>query len=532
MPEQVSHNPRIRIINDRRYNMSEQNRLGPMLRFCCVITSADPVIMGQCNQVDRRRIVRHALALICTFIMAAVLWSAVLSEMLPFWGAIVGGLFAGLIIYLLDLSISTSDWELKGVLRESIFASFSSFNRAMVRLGKLLLRLGLAITLAFVTGTYVTLYWFSETLEEKIHQERIAINQPVEEEFRTQREQLRNELIAPIKRDLDAAMTERSNLQGLLLTSQNALAEAENTATQARLDMHREETGLERTAGRGPRYHDAKIRFEEANRQAARAEQDIKRTSSRLGEIEKRIDSLNTRIDDAAKVFDARVAILAQERDVKLMSERTDFLMKFTALKDLRADINYGTSVSYIAILTKATIIIFELIFILTLMNDHASIYTLRMIGRTRLEAKQVDTEFSQALSKIDQSQNESNKSQLIDYKDDNDLSVYDSEFQPHGSDPSFAEQKADNPIFDPLTQQYGDEQENSGRVSPDNDSPNDEHSLVPDAEEHPVIGGDLGEIVSVAQALADEERFWVNPDNPSEIWDRAYRSSVLGEDS
>ncbi|MFO8083417.1 MAG: hypothetical protein R6U27_03750, partial [Desulfobacterales bacterium] len=61
--------------------MSDHKRLNPILRFCCAVTSADPDTLEQCNQIDRRRMVRHAMALICTFTMAAVLWSAVLSEM-------------------------------------------------------------------------------------------------------------------------------------------------------------------------------------------------------------------------------------------------------------------------------------------------------------------------------------------------------------------------------------------------------------------------------------------------------------------
>ncbi|MFO8084542.1 MAG: hypothetical protein R6U27_09520 [Desulfobacterales bacterium] len=87
----------------------------------------------------------------------------------------------------------------------------------------------------------------------------------------------------------------------MLLHSQTVVFKAEKTATQARLEMHREETGLDRTAGKGKRYDDAKIRFEEAIHQVARAEQDIEHARLRLGEVETRIGGINARLNDSVK---------------------------------------------------------------------------------------------------------------------------------------------------------------------------------------------------------------------------------------
>ena len=481
--------------------MSDHKRLNLILRFCCAITGTDPDILKECNKVDRHRIVRHCLGLMCTFIMATVVWSFVLSEMLPVWGAIMGGLFAGLIIYLLDLSISTSDWEMKGILRQP-----SSFGRFLVRSWKWLFRLGLAMTLALVTGTYVTLFVFRETLDEKIHQERIAFNQPVEEEFQNQREQMRTDLIAPIQRDLDAAMAERSNLQNLLLNSQAMLSAAGNTVSEARSEMHREETGLGRAAGKGKRYQDAKIRFEEAERHMVRAEQDIEHARLRLGEVEIRIDGINNRLHDAEKAFDTRVTILAQERDAKLMPARSDFLMRFTALNELRADEQHGYSIFVIVILTKLTLVIFEIIFLLKLANDHASVYTMRLIGRTRLEAARVDNEFARAMNMVGQEQAESNSFQHHDHDQrsgfspgPDDASSANKPSEPDRSNETpFTEPENEGPLFEQTTQTFGDDRQNDEPVDPTTHSCDSGHSSCSDAAKYPVIGGEPGEMVTI----------------------------------
>ena len=113
-------------------------------------------------------------------------------------------------------------------------------------------------------------------------------------------------------------------------------------------------------------------------------EQDAEYASLRLGEVETRIDGINNRLQDAEKAFDTRVATLVQERDAKLIPDRSDFLMKFKALNELKADEHYGSSVIYIAILTMLTIVIFESIFILILMSDHATIYNLRALDPSK----------------------------------------------------------------------------------------------------------------------------------------------------
>jgi len=151
--------------------MREQNRISVPLRFCCAIASADPEVLAKCNQ---RRQAQNCPACngaaLHIHAWQRVLWSAVFSQMLPIKAAVPGGLFVGLIIYLLDLAIATSDWDLKGVLRERTTFSLRSLRSIIARMVKFGSRLVLALTLAMVTGTYVTLFWFNDTIENFIHQ--------------------------------------------------------------------------------------------------------------------------------------------------------------------------------------------------------------------------------------------------------------------------------------------------------------------------------------------------------------------------
>jgi hypothetical protein len=46
----------------------------------------------------------------------------------------------------------------------------------------------------------------------------------------------------------------------------------------------------------------------------------------------------------------------------------------------------------------------------------------------------------------------------------------------------------------------------------------------------HDVIGGAAGEKVTLAQALADKRRYWVDPEGPH-VWDAQYRETLFGEE-
>ena len=493
--------------------MSEKNSPDLLLRIVCAISGADASLIAACEgTLERHREIRHAVALVLTFIIAAVLWGAVLSVMLPPWGAALGGMLVGMIIYLLDVSIATSDWELKGVLAESMTASFQAFRRALARWVKVAIRLGLTLVLATVTGTYATLWVFNESVETHLHAERQAHNAPIEAAYQATTERLRAELLAGPLADRKAIVDERGDVQQRLRDSQSALIQAEQAATDSRLELHREETGTGgRAAGRGPRFQEAELQLEAANRRVARAQHDLEMDRARLLEIESRIPAIDERVREADTVFQARAAALAVERDAKLRPEKSDFLMGFQALNQMK---EHSAEVTFVSYATKAVIVIFELIFFLMYLNSHASTYMVRLIARTRLETTRVDVEFGRALRQINEAYGDAH----TNHPSDAPGSATNSTTAPADERRWTPEQ----PLFEPVPAQ-----------SEPAETPEPWLAHVPAPEvvtpRHTVIGGESGEVVGMAEALANPDRYWVNPDRPDEIWNRRHRDGLLG---
>lgn len=483
-----------------------------LLRVACAITGADAALVSECEGVlERRREIRHAAAFLLTFSVAALLWGAVLSLMLPLWAAILGGMLAGAIIYLLDLSISTADWDLKGILAEPMTASFRAFQRTVARWVKIVIRLALALTLAMVTGTYVTLWLFNETIETHLHAERQAYNAPIEAAYRAAAERLRNDLLAGPLADRKAAADERGDLQQSLRDSQSALVVAEQAAAEARVEMHREESGIGgRAAGRGPRYREAELRLEAANRRVAQAQQDLDRDRARLLEIERRITEGDERVREADRVFQVRATALIQERDAKLRPATSDFLGRFTALQRMKEE---SLEVVFVSYATKAVIVIFEMVFFLVFLNAHASTYMVRLIARTRLEAARVDNEFGRALGEI----NETSR-----YTDSGTRGDPVTSASPECSAAGAQRRHtADEPLFEVAP-------EPADSVSTADPWLGGAPAPKTATERHPVIGGEPGDFVTTAEALVDPDRYWVNPDRPDEIWSRRHRDGLL----
>jgi hypothetical protein len=480
-----------------------------LLRIACAITGADASLVAECEGVlERRREIRHAAAFVLTFTVAALFWGAVLSLMLPLWAAILGGILAGAIIYLLDLSISTADWELKGILAEPMTASFRAFTRTLARWVKVAIRVGLALILATVTGTYATLWVFNESVESHLHAERQAYNAPIEAAYRAATERLRTELLAGPIADRKAAVDERGDLQQRLRDSQSALVLAEQAATDARLEMHREETGVGgRAAGRGPKFREAELRFEAANRRLDQAQQNLDGDRARLVEIESRITAIDGRVREADSTFQVRATALAEERDAKLRPAKSDFLMRFQALNQMK---EHSLEVTFVSYATKAVIVIVEMIFFLVFLNAHASTYMVRLIARTRLEAARVDGEFGRALRQINDQYGGASSAPVAD---------------PVGPIPPGPSAErlhtAEGPLFEPAPEPADPAAAADPWLA---------GAPAPNAatERHPVIGGEPGEVVTTAEALADPDRYWVNPDRPDEIWNRRHRDGLL----
>lgn len=491
-----------------------------LLRLCCIITHADPDIAGQSNKFDQRTIIKNAAALIAVFALESVLWSAVLANRLAIGAAIALAMLIATFIYLIDQSIGAGDWELRGVLRER--APFSlDVGRRILRGLLLLSRVAMAIWLAFITGENVTLWWYAPTIDNHLQAKRSVQNARLKEEYDAHRDLAAQPLLTT-QTELTATKEERANLQRRIQKALTARDEAVKRASDARVEMEREEHGLERTKGRGPRFHDAQRQVQEANYLLSVAEGNLSADQARLKDLEDRIAQLDHALAERGQEFEEKSRGVDDQlkHDPRYVPERVDYLGRALALQEMQEDPVTGWVATRDYWLYAIAIVILELTFILnTQVGAPASVYTLRLIARTRLEAHQVDAEFVR-------------NSQNPDGLQSNEAPAPTQTGTGAGLQNPWTEGDADlgrddtpseAPLFDLPP----------ARQTTNNDPPMP-HSRpstreVSEEERYEVIGGAPGERVSTAEALANTDRYWVNQDRPREIWDRRHRDALLG---
>lgn len=214
-----------------------------LLRLCCVITRSDPDIAHQSNKFDQRTIITNAVALIGGFVLATLLWGACLASLLPTWAAIPLGLLIGLFIFLIDQSICAGDWELRGVLRERASFSLDYLGRLVRRGAVLALRITLAGVLSLTTGMYATLWWFGEAIDNHLQAKRSVQNAQLQGEYAGLKASLASRLLSPMETEQKAANEERASAQHRIQEALSARDEAAKRASDARIEMEREEQG-------------------------------------------------------------------------------------------------------------------------------------------------------------------------------------------------------------------------------------------------------------------------------------------------
>lgn len=219
------------------------------------------------------------------------------------------------------------------------------------------------------------------------------------------------------------------------------------------------------------------------------------------------------------KDFQAQSLALDEKlkQDSRFIPERNDFLMRHQALEEIKTDPTYGRTATYISWLTILTLVTLEMaFFLITQVTAPASLYTLRLIARTRLEAQHVDAEFLNSRN-LGGLQHDVPASMQTDTGAGLQNTLQDGDAGPVAGDTP-----TETALFDLPPMQQTD------NAPP---APERQPSIreVSEAEWFEVIGGAPGERISTAEALANRDRYWVNQDRPSEIWDRRHRDALLG---
>lgn len=378
--------------------MTTERRPDHLLRLACRIARADFDLASVSNHFDRMTIVANATLLLALGVLAAIAWTAFWASFLPLWVALPLGLLVGAIVFGIDQAIAASDWELTGVLRTEPPGKDHWF--------KVAARVLFAFLLAQATATGVTLWMFGDTIKAHLQDQTTARNVPIETEYANRKEELKASLLDPIAKEIEARQLERTALQRRV---EQALIErdtANRKASQARIEAGREADGglPGYFEGEGPRYREAKRQEMEATVLATGVSNDVRAWQTRIGAVEQSIAELAKTLDRKQVEYQAQAIDLdaQKQRDPRWVPERNDPLMRYIALYEIRQDPRIGGAANEFRWLMVAVLLTLELSFLIVkLACAPASVYTVRLIARTKREASEVSAKHARHIESI-----------------------------------------------------------------------------------------------------------------------------------
>ncbi|WP_333875794.1 DUF4407 domain-containing protein [Methylobacter sp.] len=367
--------------------------------FSCMVTQSDPDLMNQSNMLDRRGMVGHAIMLLLVGIIAVLAWTAFWASFLPIYGAMPLGLLVGALIFGFDQAVGASDWELAGILRNEPYE--------LKWWGKLVLRVGVSFILAQATAVGVTLWLYSATIDNYLQEKRVEKLVPLEADYVKYKEELKKRTITPLEMELTALQAERETLNTSLQTSIAARNAAQSRASAARIEADRQDKGdlPGYKKGPGPFYKEAKRQEDEAERTLAATVSEEQQAHARIDDaLTPRIDKIRSDMKAANKSFDEQASKLdeAKTRDSRWVPEKSDPLLRYEALQAIKNSTEHGYAATEFNRLMTTVLMTLELMFLLVkIVFNHASVYTVRLIARTKREAAEVSAEYARSVDNI-----------------------------------------------------------------------------------------------------------------------------------
>ena len=369
-----------------------------LLHWACIITRSDFELAAISNRFDQQTIVAQAFTLLAVTLTAVVAWGAFWSSFLPLWQAIPLGLAVGVNIFLLDQAIGASDFELAGVLRTEKYTAGWW--------GKLTVRVVISLLLAQATAVGVTLWMFSGAIENHLQASRAATNSPLEEEYATRGKELKKRIVDPLEQELKSLNEERKTLQESIQIANTQRNEAAQRASHARVEASRESDGglAGYVRGKGPLWNEAMRQQGEADRLSETATGEADKAETRIKELSSQAEEKRQEMTSANVVFKQEIQAIESQKlkDPRWASERNDPLSHFIGLQELKKDPKYGSATRQFSWLMNLVLVTFELIFLIVkLLFAPASVYTIRLIARTKREAGEVSALFARNMDEI-----------------------------------------------------------------------------------------------------------------------------------
>jgi hypothetical protein len=367
----------------------------PLLSLACWITHADIECAQESRTFDQLTIGLNAVSLLLAGVLALVAWSAFFLQFNPVWLALPLALLVAAIVFRLDQAMSASDWELAGVLRQGPLPREWYY--------KVGARVLVAWLLAYATALGLMLALFSDAITNHLQIERSKANVPIDQEYSALKDDLRRRLVAPLETELAALNSQRSHLQTNVQANLNRQDDALARASAARIEADREKVGGQVAGqryipGEGPRWAEAQRQQKEADRLSSIATANVGGLESQIREAHVRIDSKSAELRQANQEFARQISELDKRKlsDPRFIPVRDDPLMRYVAFEEMKSDPKQGAAVSHLSFMAQMLLLTLELAFLLVkLVFAPASVYTVRLITKTKLEAAHVAGDFA-----------------------------------------------------------------------------------------------------------------------------------------
>ncbi|SDH02332.1 DUF4407 domain-containing protein [Propionivibrio dicarboxylicus] len=384
--------------------MTTEQRANKLLYVACCVARADYDLANQSNRFDRNTIIANALMLLALAILATVAWSAFFASFLPIFAAVPLGVLIGAFIFIFDQAISASDWGLVGVLDTADGVRDNQY------WFKAVFRVVVSVVLSQATATGVLLWLYGHAIDAHLQLDRSNKNAPLEAEYAHRKSEFKSRLIDPLTIEIGARQSERAALQRQVEETLAERSTANRRAAQARVEAGRQSDGGLKgyVRGEGPKYREAHRQEIEAAKAAEIASADVQAWQARMSALEQEIARLTGALDQKQSEF--RTFVLetdAQKRlDTRWAPERNDPLMRIMALQDVFNDPTYGKTANQFRWLTVVSLLVLELGFlIIKIAFSPPSVYTVRLIARTKYEAATVQAEYARQLEALYRSQ-------------------------------------------------------------------------------------------------------------------------------
>lgn len=377
--------------------MRNDKNCSALLKVACWIVHADYDLACESNDFDRKTIIYNALLLLVLTVVAFVAWTAFWSSFLPLSAAIPFGAVIAALVFLIDQAVSASDWELAGVLRTS--------PRKRDYWLKVLGRSLIAFLLALATATGATLWMLGDSIENHLQARRTQSNAPIEAEYARRKLELEERLITPIATEIKAKQLEREVMQKQVEQAEKDYDAAYMRSSNARIEAGREiDGGLPGyIKGKGPKYQEAKRQEAEANLLAEKAREDVRVLRSRMDEVENSIAQLSTTLATKEQEYRAGSTKIEVQKtlDARWVPSRNDPLMRYLAIHEIRQDPAWGDVADKFITMMLLVLFTLELSFLFIKVIAPASVYSVRLIARTKREATQISAEYARAVTDI-----------------------------------------------------------------------------------------------------------------------------------